>query len=88
MFFDQEPIFWVGFFGAFIQLVAFVLNLRGKLSHDSNYYAGANAVGCCMTASYAYITGDVPFLMLEVTWGLFAFHKWFGLISKKKKKKA
>ncbi len=82
-----EFIFWLGFFGAFIQLLAYVLNLWGKLNATSLYYIGANAFGCCFTVYYAWITNDIPFLMLEITWGTAAFIKIFETLRKKSKKK-
>lgn len=72
-----EPIFYVGFFGAAIQLVAYALNMRAKLHVDSMAYLLTNILGCCMTSAYAFITWDVPFLMLEITWGAFAIHKLY-----------
>lgn len=81
---EFDLIFYVGFFGAAIQLVAYALNLRDKLHHHSLAYLLANALGCCMTVTYAWITWDIPFLMLEVVWGGFAVHKLYEIKIKKK----
>lgn len=74
----------IGIFGALSQLVAFALNLNGKLSHDSVPYVGTNAFGAMFTSYYAIMNGDIPFLMLEATWGFFAFVKLREILAKKK----
>ena len=73
----------MGLFGAFIQLVAFILNILGKISYDSFPYISANAFGCIFTSYYALLTGAIPFLILEIVWGSFAFYKLFGKFAKK-----
>jgi fluoride ion exporter CrcB/FEX len=82
-----DIIFLVGFFGALIQLVAYALNLRDKLHHHSMAYLLANVIGCLMTVTYATMTWDVPFLMLEISWGAFALHKLYEIKLKGKKGK-
>lgn len=73
----------IGLFGAFIQLVAFVLNLLGRISYESVPYISANAFGCIFTSYYALMTNALPFLMLEIVWGSAAFYKLFGKLKKK-----
>lgn len=76
----------LGLFGSFSQLAAFALNLNGKLEHDSAIYVGINAFGSIFTSYYAIVSGNMPFLLLEATWGVFAFWKLFGILGKKKRK--
>ncbi|NYZ60839.1 hypothetical protein H0O01_04050 [Candidatus Micrarchaeota archaeon] len=78
-----DLILAVGLFGAFIQLFAFVLNILGKISYNSFSYISANAFGCVFTSYYALMTGSIPFLVLEVVWGAFAFYKLAGKFLKK-----
>lgn len=78
-----DIILAVGLLGAFIQLMAYVLNLFGKISHESIPYISANAFGCILTSYYAVSTQDIPFLVLEMVWGLAAFWKLFGKVRKK-----
>lgn len=84
---EYDLIFYFGFFGAAIQLIAYALHLRDKLHHHSLAYLLANSIGCLMTVTYAYVTVDIPFLMLEVTWGAFAIHKLYEIKIKKTGKK-
>ncbi|MFA6530757.1 MAG: hypothetical protein WCT31_03425 [Candidatus Micrarchaeia archaeon] len=81
---EFDLIFYIGFFGAAIQLIAYALHLRDKLHHHSMAYLLANAGGCCMTMTYAFVNQDIPFFMLEVTWGAFAIHKLYEIKIKKK----
>jgi len=74
----------VGLLGASMQLVAYALNIFGKISHESIRYISANAFGCVLTSYYAISTQDLPFLILEITWGSVAFYKLAGKFSKKK----
>ncbi|MFA5412443.1 MAG: hypothetical protein WC350_03820 [Candidatus Micrarchaeia archaeon] len=78
-----DIILAVGLFGAFIQLLAYVLNLFGKISHEAIPYISANAFGCILTSYYAITTQDFPFLLLEMVWGAAAFYKLFGKVRKK-----
>ncbi|VVB98297.1 Uncharacterised protein [uncultured archaeon] len=73
----------IGIFGALVQLVAFALNLTGKLRYDSTAYVGANAFGTVLTSYYAYASNTLPFLMLEATWGAVSFWKLAGILGKK-----
>jgi len=79
-----DLILAVGLLGAFMQLVAYALNIFGKISHESIRYISANAFGCVLTSYYAISTQDFPFLILEIVWGSVAFYKLFGKVSKKK----
>ena len=74
----------IGLLGAFMQLVAYALNIFGKISHESVSYISANALGCVLTSYYAISTQDFPFLILEIAWGGVAFYKLAGKFFKKK----
>ncbi|MDD5096305.1 MAG: hypothetical protein PHY95_02205 [Candidatus ainarchaeum sp.] len=80
-----DLILAVGLIGAFMQLAAYVLNLFGRISHDSIPYISSNAFGCILTSYYAISTQDFPFLLLEMVWGGAAFYKLFGKVSKRKR---
>lgn len=78
-----DIILAVGLIGAFMQLSAYVLNLFGRISHESIPYISSNAFGCILTSYYAVSTQDIPFLLLEIVWGAAAFWKLFGKLGKK-----
>lgn len=79
-----DLILSIGLIGALMQLVAYVLNLFGRISHESIRYVSANALGCVLTSYYAISMQDIPFLMLEIAWGSAAFYKLAGKFSRKK----
>lgn len=70
----------LGVLGALVQLIAFALNLLGKTQHDSAAYVSMNAIGCVATSYYAIVTNSIPFLLLEATWGFFAFYKLASIL--------
>lgn len=74
----------VGLFGALSQLLVFALNLNGRISNSSVLYVGTNAFGAMFTSFYAIVNNDVPFLVLEATWGFFAFIKLWEIIGKRR----
>ena len=78
-----DLILAVGLIGASMQLVAYALNIFGKISHESVSYISANAFGCILTSYYAISTQDFPFLILEIVWGAVAFYKLFMKLGKK-----
>ena len=63
----------IGSFGVGLLLIAFGLNLVGKLSERSVAYLSMNIVGALLAAWYAWADGAVPFLILEIVWALTAF---------------
>jgi hypothetical protein len=71
----------LGVLGALVQLIAFALNLLGRTRHDSVAYVSMNAIGCVATSYYAIATNSIPFLLLEATWGFFAFYKLAGMLN-------
>ena len=49
-------------------LLAFALNLSGRLDHAARSYQGLNAVGAGLAALASYWIGFWPFVVLETTW--------------------
>jgi len=81
----MEFVLAAGLFGALIQLTAYVLNLYDRLSHESVWYSGTNAIGCVFTGYYAVVTNTIPFLLLELVWGGAALYKLTQIARVKKK---
>lgn len=61
---------WIGFIGVAILLVAFLLNLLGKLAANSVGYSLLNAVGAGMTCIASIMINYLPFIILEGVWTL------------------
>ena len=63
---------WIGSAGVSLLLLAFFLNLSGKLARDGRPYAAANAVGGALACASAWMIGFMPFVILEGTWAVVA----------------
>ena len=61
---------WLGFAGVGLLLVAFALNLIGRLARESRIYEGLNAAGAGMACGAAVLIGFYPFVVLEGIWAL------------------
>lgn len=59
---------WLGSVGVALLLLAFVLNLTGRLAHEARAYQGLNLVGAGLAATASWWIGFVPFVVLEVVW--------------------
>lgn len=60
----------IGFTGVFILLVAFLLNLLGKLSQDSYGYILLNILGAGLACLASVLIDYLPFVILEGSWTL------------------
>ena len=59
---------WIGSAGVAMLLLAFFLNLIGRLPHASRRYQGLNALGAGLACYASYLIGFMPFVVLEGTW--------------------
>ncbi|MDB5191758.1 MAG: hypothetical protein JWQ96_1321 [Segetibacter sp.] len=60
----------IGLAGVSMLLVAFLLNLLGKLDKDSLVYIVMNIVGAWLACLASYLINYFPFVILEGTWTL------------------
>lgn len=75
----------IGLIGVCILLVAFFLNLTGKMHKDSFVYILLNIVGAGIACLASVLINYMPFILLEGTWTLVSV---WGLINYYKTKKA
>jgi len=61
---------WIGFTGVAILLVAYLLNLLGKLSKDGWLYIVLNIVGAGLSCLASVLIHYMPFVLLEAVWTL------------------
>jgi len=61
---------YIGFTGVFILLIAFLLNLTGKISKDGLVYPLMNILGAGLACLASYLIHYLPFVLLEGTWAL------------------
>jgi hypothetical protein len=62
----------IGSVGVGLLLLAFALNVMGRLSEQGVLYLLMNLIGAGLSAWYALASGSLPFLVLEGVWGLVA----------------
>ena len=58
----------IGSVGVFLLLLAFALNLAGRIEHTARSYQALNTVGAGLAAVASYSIGFWPFVVLEGTW--------------------
>jgi hypothetical protein len=61
---------WIGFTGVTILLLAFFLNLRGKLSQNDLPYIIMNIIGAGLAGLASVLINYIPFVILEGAWTL------------------
>ena len=62
----------IGSVGVFLLLVAFFLNLFGRLRHTAVTYQAMNVLGAGLSCYASHLIGFFPFVVLEGTWSLVA----------------
>lgn len=63
----------VGSVGVGILLLAYALNVTGKLGRDDRRYAGLNVVGAGIACVASWMIGYYPFVVLEGVWTVVSF---------------
>lgn len=61
---------YIGFAGVFILLIAFLLNLLGKISKDELPYILMNIIGAGLACLASWLIHYTPFVLLEASWTL------------------
>ena len=59
---------WLGSVGVALLLIAFVLNLLGRVERDAPAYHVMNLLGAGLAATASWWIGFMPFVVLEVVW--------------------
>jgi len=59
---------YIGFAGVLMLLIAFLLNLAGKLSKDGLPYIVMNIIGAGLACLASWLINFIPFVILEATW--------------------
>ncbi|PKP28565.1 MAG: hypothetical protein CVU01_03940 [Bacteroidetes bacterium HGW-Bacteroidetes-18] len=61
---------WIGFIGVTLLLLAFFLNLMGKIKTDSLSYLLLNFLGAGIACLASELLNYMPFVILEGCWAL------------------
>jgi len=71
---------WLGTLGVSFLLIAFALNLVGRLDQRSRIYQGLNLLGAGVLIVVSIRLAFLPFVILEGIWALVALLALFGVI--------
>ena len=72
----------IGSCGVGFLLIAFIINLIGKISEEHPIYLLLNFLGAFMAAYYALEGRVIPFVILELVWGITALVRLVLVIKK------
>ena len=65
---------WIGFLGVFQILLAYALNVAGKISNTSLTFILLNLVGAAMACIASILIEYWPFIILEAIWTLVSLY--------------
>lgn len=77
----MNGIDWIGFIGVFQILLAYILNVTGRLKSKDVLFILLNLIGASMACLASILLNYVPFIILEGVW---AFVSLIALIKKLK----
>jgi len=73
----------IGFIGVTMLLLAFLLNLLGRISKDGWLYILLNATGAGLACLASWLINYLPFVILEGTWMLVSILALAKMLSKR-----
>jgi hypothetical protein len=79
----MQAVDWLGFVGVFQILLAYFLNVTGKVTNNSLVFILLNLIGATMACIASILLYYLPFIILEGIWVLIAL---YSLIKYKKPK--
>lgn len=66
----MSEIDWIGFIGVFQILLAYLLNVMGKVSKDDLSFILLNLIGASLACYASILMNYMPFIILEGIWAL------------------
>jgi hypothetical protein len=66
----MDTIDWIGFIGVFQILLAYILNVLGKIKSKDLTFILLNLIGASMACMASILMKYVPFIILEGVWAL------------------
>jgi len=73
---------WLGFIGVFQILLAYFLNVTGKISNKSLAFILLNLIGAGMACLASILLKYVPFIILESIWTIISLFSLFKFLKK------
>ncbi|MFT5216046.1 MAG: hypothetical protein ACI83H_001163 [Glaciecola sp.] len=72
----MQAVDWLGFIGVFQILLAYFLNVTGRVSNNSLAFILLNLVGAIMACAASILLDYLPFIILEGIWALIALYSF------------
>ena len=69
----MNAVDWIGFIGVFQILLAYMLNVMGKVSHKDLLFILLNLIGAGMACLSSILLNYWPFIILEGVWTIISF---------------
>jgi uncharacterized membrane protein len=66
----MNNIDWIGFIGVFLILLAYILNVLGKLKSKDLTFILLNLIGASMACLASVLMDYLPFIILEGVWAM------------------
>ncbi|MGB5362364.1 MAG: hypothetical protein WBN17_03580 [Aureibaculum sp.] len=66
----MNTIDWIGFIGVFLILLAYILNVLGKLKSKDLTFILLNLIGASLACLASILMDYLPFIILEGVWTL------------------
>ena len=66
----MNTINWIGFIGVFLILLAYILNVLGKLKSKDLTFILLNLIGASLACLASILMDYLPFIILEGVWTL------------------
>ncbi len=80
----MNSIDWIGFIGVFLILLAYILNVVGKLDHKDLAFILLNLIGAALACFASALMEYVPFIILEGVWAMVSLISLFKYIRRQK----
>ena len=78
----MTTIDWLGFLGVFQILLAYCLNVMGKVSNNDLPFILLNFIGASMACLASILLNYWPFIILEAVWALVSLYSLFSFNKK------
>ena len=78
----MTTIDWLGFLGVFQILLAYFLNVVGKITNKHIAFILLNLVGASMACLASILLNYWPFIILEAVWALVSLYSLFSFNKK------
>ena len=79
----MADITYLGYTGLLFILTAFVLNIFKKTNTDSKLYNLLNLIGGTLLAYYSLTLKNIPFIILQAIWAIFALYNLIRILVRK-----